>query len=71
MEQQVQQLTAQVTEMTTYMQTMQTQLNDARNEVQQLRARERQPGNDRPLQERILVDSKGFQKLKNFNSDPK
>ena len=71
MEQQIQQLTTQMAEMTGYVQTLRTQLDEATAEVQRLRAQEPRPGNDRPLQERILVDSKGFQNLKNFDSDPK
>ena len=71
MEQQIQNLTTQMTEMTGYVQTLRTQLDEATAEVQRLRAQEPRPGNDRPHQERILVDSKGFQNLKNYDSDPK
>ena len=71
MEQQIQNLTTQMAEMTGYVQTLRTQLDEATAEVQRLRAQEPRPGNDRPHQERILVDSKGFQNLKNYDSDPK
>ena len=71
MEQQIQNLTTQMAEMTGYVQTLRTQLDEATAEVQRLRAQEPRPGNDRPHQKRILVDSKGFQNLKNYDSDPK
>ena len=67
MEQQIQQLTTQMAEMTRYVQTLRTQLDEATAEVQRLRAQEQRPGNDRPH----LLDSKALQNLKNYDSDPK
>ena len=48
MEQQIQNLTTQMAEMTGYVQTLRTQLDEATAEVQRLRAQEPRPGNDRP-----------------------